>query len=431
MHFCPSCSNLLLVEPGTGAEGETCLVCQTCPYIYPIRKPIISRTILKRKEVDDVLGGEEAWKNVEAIGAVCPVCRHERAYFKQIQLRSADEPMTSFFKCCNVKCDHGGQQHPTQPKHSINTTEAGYPSTIAHSSANSIHQAKRDSDYKYTYCAPGAISCISRSNGSFVPRAVESQLVSVSPQYSSGKRRKRHHDIASKIRSVQPVPRDEDGKYEMPIQVGVLTVLSLGTVVWDREAYHNERYIWPVGYTVQREYYSMTCPDRHVIYTCWVADGGSGPQFHVEPEDMPGSPVVASTATGAWTAVLRAVNQLIQREHSNSASGPDYFGFSHPTIAKMIQDLPGAERCRAYIMQHFVDMKDRHVRGVIRKGRGGRPSLEMLSRGQRALMASASANQSTLMVDKASGYSESARRISVATLTNEDATATDRLTGPK
>ncbi|KAJ2769317.1 RNA polymerase III C11 subunit, partial [Coemansia linderi] len=74
----------------------------TCPYIYPIRKPIISRTILKRKEVDDVLGGEEAWKNVEAIGAVCPVCRHERAYFKQIQLRSADEPMTSFFKCCNV-----------------------------------------------------------------------------------------------------------------------------------------------------------------------------------------------------------------------------------------------------------------------------------------------------------------------------------------
>ncbi|KAJ2011623.1 hypothetical protein IWW57_006563 [Coemansia sp. S610] len=173
----------------------------------------------------------------------------------------------------------------------------------------------------------------------------------------------------------------------------------------------------------------MTCPDRHVIYTCWVADGGSGPQFHVEPEDMPGSPVVASTATGAWTTILRAVNQLIQREHSNSASGPDYFGFSHPTIAKMIQDLPGAERCRAYIMQHFVDMKDRHVRGVIRKGRGGRPSQEMLSRGQRALRASTSANQSTLIVGKASGYSESARRISVATLTNEDVAATDRSVG--
>ncbi|KAJ1798428.1 hypothetical protein LPJ75_006857, partial [Coemansia sp. RSA 2598] len=204
------------------------------------------------------------------------------------------------------------------------------------------------------------------------------------------KRRKRHHDIGSKIRSVQPVPRDKDGNYEMPVQVGILTVLNLGKIVWDLDSYHNERYIWPVGYTVQREYYSMKDPARQVIYTCWITDGGDAPLFHVEAEDMAGSPIVAPTATGAWTTVLRAVNQIRQREHSNSASGPDYFGFSHPTIAKMIQDLPGADRCRSYIMQHFVEMKDRHVRGVVKKGRGGRPSTEMLSRGQRALMASSS-----------------------------------------
>ncbi|KAJ2743191.1 hypothetical protein GGI19_006725, partial [Coemansia pectinata] len=60
-------------------------------------------------------------------------------------------------------------------------------------------------------------------------------------------------------------------------------------------------------------------------------------------------------------------------------------------------------------------MKDRHVRGVIRKGRGGRPSLEMLSRGQRALMASTSA-----ITSESAGYCQSAKRISVATLTNED-----------
>ncbi|KAJ2093929.1 hypothetical protein GGI09_005684, partial [Coemansia sp. S100] len=293
-----------------------------------------------------------------------------------------------------------GQHHPARPKYSSDTFGEERPLSIGHSSTNTKHAA---------------------------PSGVGSPIVNTLPQQSSGKRRKRHHDIASKIRSVQPVPRGEDGRYEMPVQVGVLTVLSLGTVIWDREAYHNERYIWPVGYTVQREYYSMTCPEKQVIYTCWVTDGGNGPLFHVEPEDMPGSPVVASTATGAWTAVLRTVNQLIQREHSNSASGPDYFGFSHPTIAKMIQDLPGAERCGAYIMQHFVDMKDRHVRGVIRKGRGGRPSLEMLSRGRRALMASTSANQKPAMISESGGCCESARRISVATLTNEDVAVTGSL----
>ncbi|KAI9506137.1 F/Y rich C-terminus-domain-containing protein, partial [Coemansia spiralis] len=168
-------------------------------------------------------------------------------------------------------------------------------------------------------------------------------------------RRKRHHNIASKVRSVQPVSRDKDGNYEMPVQVGILTVLCLGSIVWDRDAYHNERYIWPAGYTVQREYYSMKDPDKSVIYTCWITDGGDAPLFHVEAEDMTGEPIVSPTATGAWTSVLRTVNQIRHREHSNSASGPDYFGFSHPTIAKMIQDLPGADRCRSYIMQRFVE----------------------------------------------------------------------------
>ncbi|KAJ1952955.1 hypothetical protein EC988_003273, partial [Linderina pennispora] len=253
-----------------------------------------------------------------------------------------------------------------------------------------------------------------------------------------GKRRKRHHDISSKVRSVQPVPRDKDGNYELPVQVGILTVLSLGTIVWDRETYHNERYIWPVGYTVQREYYSMVDPNKQVIYTCRITDGGDGPRFHVEPEDIPGSPIIANTATGAWTTVLRTVNQIRHREHSNSASGPDYFGFSHPTIAKMIQDLPGADKCRSYVMQRFVEMKDRHVRGVIKKGRGGRPSQDMLSRGQRALLVtsgtrigdldSSSRNMDILSHDEddhdehdemhRSEYSPSSKRMSVATLTS-------------
>ncbi|KAJ2699248.1 hypothetical protein FB645_005393, partial [Coemansia sp. IMI 203386] len=241
------------------------------------------------------------------------------------------------------------------------------------------------------------------------------------------KRRKRHHDIGSKVRSVQPVPRDKDGNYEMPVQVGILTVLNLGKIVWDQDSYHNERYIWPVGYTVQREYYSMKDPDQQVIYTCWITDSGDAPLFHVEAEDMVGSPIAAPTATGAWTMVLRAVNQIRQREHSNSASGPDYFGFSHPTIAKMIQDLPGADRCRSYIMQHFVEMKDRHVRGVIKKGRGGRPSTDMLSRGQRALMASSSTLphvETKLVGEKTASlqteFAGTAKRISVTTLTNND-----------
>ncbi|XP_070500113.1 DNA-directed RNA polymerase III subunit RPC10 [Chironomus tepperi] len=101
--FCPMCSNLLLVE-----YSSTCLrlSCSTCPYISRIKKRISERVYPKLKEVDHVMGGAEAWKNVDSTDAVCPACNHNRAYFMQMQIRSADEPMTTFYKCCNQTCGH-------------------------------------------------------------------------------------------------------------------------------------------------------------------------------------------------------------------------------------------------------------------------------------------------------------------------------------
>ncbi|KAJ9102414.1 DNA-directed RNA polymerase III subunit RPC10, partial [Naganishia friedmannii] len=55
-----------------------------------------SRTHLKRKEVDDVMGGEAAWENVDKVPNTCPKCDYGEAYYRQLQIRSADEPMTTF-----------------------------------------------------------------------------------------------------------------------------------------------------------------------------------------------------------------------------------------------------------------------------------------------------------------------------------------------
>lgn len=109
-----------------------------------------NRKYPKLKEVDDVLGGAAAWENVDSTAGnlnvlcysiffrisqlaasyhkssygtnqdlvelqtdnplvfteTCPKCEHPRAYFMQIQTRSADEPMTTFYKCCNAQCGH-------------------------------------------------------------------------------------------------------------------------------------------------------------------------------------------------------------------------------------------------------------------------------------------------------------------------------------
>lgn len=73
----------------------------TCPYVCTIRTKISTKLPLKKKAIDDVLGDDT---NAETVQAKCEKCYHDTAYFQMFQTRSADEPMTQFYKC--VKCGH-------------------------------------------------------------------------------------------------------------------------------------------------------------------------------------------------------------------------------------------------------------------------------------------------------------------------------------
>jgi len=100
MHFCPCCGNVLLIEEA--AEGSR-FCCPTCPYLHRIATVYETKTKFSRKQVDDILGGDSAWENVDRTSCKCPHCDNNEAFFMQIQIRSADEPMTVFYKCCRCK----------------------------------------------------------------------------------------------------------------------------------------------------------------------------------------------------------------------------------------------------------------------------------------------------------------------------------------
>jgi hypothetical protein len=117
-------------------------------------------------------------------------------------------------------------------------------------------------------------------------------------------------------------------------------------------------------------------------------------------EDCPDQPIIANSATGVWTAIVKRANEIRNREHSNSgktlffpnhnasnslslsfftkASGPDYYGFTHATIAKMIQDLPGADQCLNYVWQKFGVMHQRTAAGVAAAAQKKLTNLEIM-----------------------------------------------------
>ncbi|XP_010542786.1 PREDICTED: DNA-directed RNA polymerase III subunit RPC10 [Tarenaya hassleriana] len=100
MEFCPTCGNMLRYE----RRGGSRFFCMTCPYIACIKRQveIKKKQLLVKKPLDPVVSKEDIPKGDET-EAVCPRCNHDRAYFKSMQIRSADEPESRFYRC--LKCE--------------------------------------------------------------------------------------------------------------------------------------------------------------------------------------------------------------------------------------------------------------------------------------------------------------------------------------
>jgi len=162
---------------------------------------------------------------------------------------------------------------------------------------------------------------------------------------------KRPREKPSLFKRFKEVARNEDGTPQLPVTIGPITVISLGTVVYNRPAFHSDKYIWPAGFKSNRQY-------ANAGYTSEIIDDGSEtPKFSVTPDTELTNPATGLSATAAWSTILKRINETkpvdSKRQH-NSVSGPEYFGFAHPSILKLIQELPNADRCAKYDMQDFT-----------------------------------------------------------------------------
>lgn len=163
----------------------------------------------------------------------------------------------------------------------------------------------------------------------------------------------------------------------------------------------------------------MVDPNANTVVTSTILDGGDGPLFRVTAADAPDDPIIANSATGAWTVVVRRSNEIRNREHSNSASGPDYYGFKHPTIAKLIQDLPGTENLRHYVAQNFEEMEPRAAKGVMAAAEKKRGNLEQMGNANRRAPRAATDHDDTMLPISEEAMNMEISPSSTGTTTNE------------
>jgi len=95
-------------DPNTELNvGENRFECLTCPYQFVINKRYFERKYMKKKEVEDILGGKGAWDNVDKtqgmfdISSICNVAVWWLIILLQynVQTRSAETTKRTGISC--------------------------------------------------------------------------------------------------------------------------------------------------------------------------------------------------------------------------------------------------------------------------------------------------------------------------------------------
>jgi len=105
--FCPKCGGIMMPLRGRrGGDGKVKLVCRNCGYTMETEDSSVLEAyrmkarVKKEQSTIITVKGDYLPPGASVVkGVRCPSCGYEEAYFWMIQTRSADEPMTRFYKC--------------------------------------------------------------------------------------------------------------------------------------------------------------------------------------------------------------------------------------------------------------------------------------------------------------------------------------------
>lgn len=157
------------------------------------------------------------------------------------------------------------------------------------------------------------------------------------------------------VRRVSP-----DGKYSIddfafPVNLTATTsIIDIGTIVYDRPLFHNQRYIYPAGFKSSKMFTSVINPSQKANYINEIIDTGKpSPVFRVTMEGT--SKVYEGvTPTAPWISILKDIAK-IESGRGKAVSGPEAFLLAPLKTTFLIQLLPNSDKCQDYQRKDIPD----------------------------------------------------------------------------
>jgi hypothetical protein len=140
------------------------------------------------------------------------------------------------------------------------------------------------------------------------------------------------------IKQIQDYMNDEqhDDKSYI-LRIGSLILHNIGQLLphqLQSSVFHNRDFIYPIGYTVTRFYWSMHHPNHRCAYICSIIDIDNKPMFRIRVQDNEQIEEYCDvTAKGAWQKIINEID-LLRRKHglvkmfSVYITGEDLFGLT-------------------------------------------------------------------------------------------------------
>lgn len=97
--FCPFCQSVLFIGKANGKASFSCSACSYSKYVNYLKK----RITFDNKIEEKIIWQEDVLRSMPKCKKNCDKCGHETAAFYEMQTRSADEPMTTFYRCLRCK----------------------------------------------------------------------------------------------------------------------------------------------------------------------------------------------------------------------------------------------------------------------------------------------------------------------------------------
>ncbi|MFH4983630.1 hypothetical protein AB6A40_010339 [Gnathostoma spinigerum] len=141
------------------------------------------------------------------------------------------------------------------------------------------------------------------------------------------------------------------------LRVGSLIFYQIGQLLPEQlKSFHNNEYIYPIGYKVTRMFFSPFNINERLRYDCSICDNRSKAEFVISYEG--GREIREPNASAAWSRILNAVNATREKIGSvlklfpQQLSGEVLFGLNEGAITKMTESLPGVDQLLTYTFKH-------------------------------------------------------------------------------